>query len=536
MKNLYPKKIIKIFGDVTNADNLLVEKETQIGISERETTEMKGASAIILDFGKEIAGGIRILTYNADNNKKVRIRFGESVSETCSEIGCFNSTNDHSTRDMTVELQSYSDMPFGNTGFRFIRIDAYGAAEIRVKSVIAALSVFEEPFCGSFECDDEKINEIWNTAAYTMRLCVQNGYLWDGIKRDRLVWIGDIHPEMMSCLCLFGDIPNIKASLDFVKKQTPLPGWMNNIPTYSLWWIIILADYYRYSGNLKYLSEQKEYFCGLLKQIDLCVSEDGNINFQYNFIDWSTHFEGADGDLDKKNDELAGVNALTRIAILKASYISSVINCDGKICDGILSKLGKNMMAIKKFKQTAALSVLAGDLSENNKQILLSGGAEGMSCFMNLYILTALSKYGFQREALGMIKEYYGGMLSLGATTFWEDFDINWLSNAGRIDEYPCGGKIDVHKTYGKFCYTGYRHSLCHGWSSGVIPYLVNSVLGVRFEDGCKTVYIKPNMCGLKRVKGSFPTPYGVIDIEHTLCGGEIKTVVNAPKEIKIIE
>lgn len=26
-------------------------------------------------------------------------------------------------------------------------------------------------------------------------------------------------------------------------------------------------------------------------------------------------------------------------------------------------------------------------------------------------------------------------MLDLGATTFWEDFDINWKKNAARIDE-----------------------------------------------------------------------------------------------------
>ncbi|MFQ9800204.1 MAG: hypothetical protein ACLR23_16090 [Clostridia bacterium] len=26
-------------------------------------------------------------------------------------------------------------------------------------------------------------------------------------------------------------------------------------------------------------------------------------------------------------------------------------------------------------------------------------------------------------------------MLSLGATTFWEDFDLRWLENAARIDE-----------------------------------------------------------------------------------------------------
>ena len=52
----------------------------------------------------------------------------------------------------------------------------------------------------------------------------------------------------------------------FIKKQTSLPGWMNNIPMYSLW-CIILHDYYiktlnageteilikPYLGNLNYV-------------------------------------------------------------------------------------------------------------------------------------------------------------------------------------------------------------------------------------------------------------------------------------------
>ena len=41
-------------------------------------------SYIVLDFGKEMNGGIRIITGAIDKkNITVRIRFGESISETC---------------------------------------------------------------------------------------------------------------------------------------------------------------------------------------------------------------------------------------------------------------------------------------------------------------------------------------------------------------------------------------------------------------------------------------------------------------------
>jgi hypothetical protein len=44
---------------------------------------------------------------------------------------------------------------------------------------------------------------------------------------------------------------------------------------------------------------------------------------------------------------------------------------------------------------------------------------------------------------------------------------VAWTNNAFRIDELPVAGKKDIHGDYGEFCYKGFRHSLCHGWSSG---------------------------------------------------------------------
>lgn len=42
---------------------------------------------------------------------------------------------------------------------------------------------------------DELLNKIWNTGAFTQHLNMQE-FIWDGIKRERLVWITDMHPEL----------------------------------------------------------------------------------------------------------------------------------------------------------------------------------------------------------------------------------------------------------------------------------------------------------------------------------------------------
>jgi len=129
-------------------------------------------------------------------------------------------------------------------------------------------------------------------------------------------------------------------------------------------------------------------------------------------------------------------------------------------------------------------------------------------------------------------------MLDLGATTFWEDFDLSWASNAGRIDELTPEGKIDVHAYYGDYCYVGLRHSYCHGWASGPTAWMSQHVLGINIvEPGCKAVRIDPHLGDLEWVEGSYPTPLGVIKVRHEKkADGSIDSEMDIPKGIKLLK
>lgn len=188
-------------------------------------------------------------------------------------------SNDHSLRDFEAELVRYSDMQFGQTAYRFIRVDMLSGGFLKIKKILGTFEYFDAPIRGEFRCNDERLNKIFDTAAYTLKLCVHNGMVWDGAKRDRLVWIGDIHPEMLGLLSLYGEQNCIKNSLRFIREQTPLPAFMNRIPSYSLWWIIALSDYYRYTADATFLRENAAYLSSLVVQLDFCVDEAGEVHF-----------------------------------------------------------------------------------------------------------------------------------------------------------------------------------------------------------------------------------------------------------------
>ena len=535
-KFVYAKRIVATGGDVTGAEALLMKKPLQIGLAEKNLLVLKGKAYVILDFGKELAGGARLLTYSVKGCSKVRLRFGESVSETCAELGEKGACNDHSNRDFCVNLQYYSDMIFGQSGFRFLRIDTLDeGTEVKLKTVVAATTIDDREELGSFECNDPLVNEIWNTAAHTLRLCLQNGYFWDGIKRDRLVWIGDLYPEMRAAQCLFGSVPETENSLRFAMDERPATSWMAGLPSYNLWWLMILAEEYSSRKDTEWAAPFLPYAEEILRFLDGFVAEDGNTKFPVDFIDWPSKW--VEGEpLEKKADAAAGSYYLLR-KTLEAVEVLPLTERTRAVCEGMKAKLAKHTVKVNSFKQIAGLGVWAGDRSENNERVLTEGGAKGLSTFLSYFILSGVAVYGRRSEAFSMMKEYYGGMLSVGATSFWEDFDLAWLENASRIDELPVAGKKDIHGDYGKFCYKGFRHSFCHGWSAGVIPFLTETVLGVRkTAAGFTQVTISPDLCGLTFVKGTVPTPYGLLTVQHTLqADGSVKTDYTAPKEITVV-
>ncbi|MES2457372.1 MAG: alpha-L-rhamnosidase C-terminal domain-containing protein [Bacteroidota bacterium] len=499
------------------------------------TSDGQHKGGLMLDFGRELQGGLQIVTGMMKKNGpvKIRIRFGESAAETMSETGGkATATNDHAIRDFVIEVPWLGVLELGNTGFRFVRIDLVDDnSELLLKEVRAMFVYRDIPYLGSFKSSDERLNKIWETGAYTVHLNMQQ-YLWDGVKRDRLVWVGDMHPEVTTISNVFGYNEVVPKSLDLIRDATPVNQWMNGISAYSMWWIIIHRDLYKFNGNLSYLQKQKEYMVKLLDILVTKIDDKNSETLDGRFLDWPSS--------ENKPAIHAGLQALMVITLNAGSELCGILKDPASAAKykAAADRMKKYVPEINGSKQAAALLSLSGMISdETANKVIAEGGAKNFSTFYGYYMLQALAKAGNYQTAMDIIKTYWGAMLDLGATSFWEDFNMDWVTNAGRIDELVPEGKIDIHGAYGAYCYIGFRHSLSHGWASGPTSWLTEHVLGVQvMEAGCKTIKIEPHLGDLKFVEGSFPTPYGVVKIKHTkLANGKINSVITGPKQVKII-
>ncbi len=494
------RREIQSFGPLAPADQIFVER----------------GAYVLLDFGRELHGGIRLVTgVGGAAVGRIRIRFGESVSEAMSQPN-----QDHSIHDTELDCPRMGMLEYGCTGFRFVRIDILGEP-MPLMNIIAVSLMRDLPRVGSFECSDPLLNKIWDTGVYTVHLNMQD-YIYDGIKRDRLVWLGDLNPEIRVILAAFDDVSLIPKSLDFLRDRTPLPQYMNGIMTYSLWWVINQYDYFMHRGDMEYLKQQKDYLLGLVRHFSEMIAEDGTMDLRGNwcFLDWPTN--------DNKEVQLAGGRGLFAMMFKRAAFLSAILGEVevAQLADERNQWLKKIVPDSLGYKTAAAMLTL-GEIDDCTK-VLTTNPTRGVSTFFGYYMLLAQPV----QSALNVMRKYWGAMLDHGATSFWEDFDLDWVVNSNRIDEPPIPGKKDLHADFGKYCYLGLRHSLCHGWAGGPSACLSQKVLGINVvEPGSKRILLKPNLADLEYAKGTYPTPYGPVSV--TLEAGKAP-VVQAPSQVSI--
>jgi hypothetical protein len=394
---------------------------------------------------------------------EIRVRFGESLSECSAELGgAQNATNDHATRDQRHFLPRYSNLRIGETGFRFVRIDFFCTA--RVKSIVAINNIFKAPTEYTYKGDDKLIKKIFDAAKRTGDLCASSGLFWDGVKRDRLVWGGDLVYGGLGLTAIYGRTKVVEDTIDYVREHSPLPYW-TNIHYFggSFMWIIAVANYLVETGAEEFVKKQIPYIKGLIGQMDKYVGENGEWLYPEGLFDWSAK--------DNQNDTLAGLRATHILCARAAAYLFDEFGEDSSKVRALEERLLKVPMNVECSKGALAIKHFAVGLTDEEKQKLVEGGAKNFPASLSFFILTAIASFDKQK-AIDTMKEYFGAMLDIGATTFWEYFDIDWLEGSSRIDRFPKKGQKDLHGDHGKECFVGFRNSLCHGWGASILRFI----------------------------------------------------------------
>ena len=196
----------------------------------------------LLDFGKETMG--YLVLEDIQGEGLIEIYYGESREEALDKEHC-------ETLDKFIVSGSKFQVP-ESKAFRFVYIET----DLTIGKVAMDYEYlpFDEKKSGSFRCDDDELNRIWEVGAYTMDLTTREFFM-DGIKRDRWTWSGDAIQSYLMNYYLRFDLECVKRTIRQLRGKDPVTAHVNTIMDYTFYWFKSIMDYYEYSGDEAFVRE-----------------------------------------------------------------------------------------------------------------------------------------------------------------------------------------------------------------------------------------------------------------------------------------
>lgn len=474
-----------------------------------EKTEKKDHS-ILVDFGKETFGYAKLIGLKGKGN--IRLCYGESKEEALSAATC------ELLDSIQVDQPQKADLTMeGSRAFRYINVLFDDDVSIDNVAMLYEYSPVQQR--GSFRCSDEQVNKIWDISAYTLHLNTREFFI-DGIKRDRWVWSGDAYQSYLMNYYLYFDSPTVTRTLYALRGKDPVTSHINTIMDYTFYWFMGIYDYYQYTGDKAFI---KQMYPRMQSMMNYCLSrrdKDGlmeGLPGDWVFIDWA--------DKLSKKGEVSFEQLLLCRSLETMALCANIMQDQSQaaqyqqLSTGLKSKIFAYYWNSEKHafvhsrvngaqtdnvtRYANMFSIFFNYFTEAQKQevkkyVLLNDKIQKITTpYMRFYELEALCAMGEQSYVLKEIKDYWGGMLNLGATTFWEVYD-------------PAESGAAHYAMYGR----QFGKSLCHAWGASPIYLFGKYYLGVKPTAPAYQQYlIEPKLGGLQWMEGSVPTPHGDIKV-----------------------
>lgn len=376
-------------------------------------------------------------------------------------------------------------------------------------------------FSGNFSCSSDFLNKLYEKSRRTLYVCMRDNYM-DCPDRERGQWIGDVSsqiPQTFYALERSSDSLTLKAIRDFIRWRKGdilcgnVPGAHRvELPSQSLNAISefgMIMTYYKYSGDEQIIYEAYEAVRDYLKLWE--INKNGLVQLRRGDWQWYDHGSSIDaGVLEnawyytalKAAEKMADITKrhkdhewyAERIDAIKANFDKAFWTDKGYSSSGIIDD------------RANAVAVLSG-LADEDKWLVCRNvlvGVMNSTPYMEGYVLEALCKMGFVRDALIRMSKRYESLTANSCTTLWEDF-------------FELGTKN-------------------HAWSGGPLTVLLRYVAGIDAETpGYGIYHVLPQVCDLSKVSAVVPSIKGNICADIVREKNIFSLLIESPKRTSAI-
>lgn len=380
----------------------------------------------------------------------------------------------------------------------------------------------------------DKMMEIgWRTA----RSCAIETYM-DCPYYEQLQYIGDTRIQALVSLYNSGDDRLVRNAINQMDHSRMAEGITlsrhpsfspQQIPTFSLWYIGMLHDYWMYRGDRSFVSDKLHGTRDVLWFFSKYQQGDGSLkNVPYwLYTDWVDNRPGWDGGTAPFGRD--GCSSVLDLQLLWALQLAAEMELkigSPAVAMDYQNKAIQLQRTIRKkywdrharlfadtedkdlFSQHAnAMAILTNTLTGPDatalaKKILADTSLAPASIYFKYYLHMACTKAGLGNDYLDWLGAWQQN-ISMGLTTWAEMPNVN----ASRSD--------------------------CHAWGASPNIEFFRTVLGIDSDaPGFAKIKIVPHLGKLKSISGSIPHPRGTLSASYRLENGKWKIAIGLPNAV----
>jgi hypothetical protein len=405
--------------------------------------------------------------------------------------------------------------------FRYIQLNITTQSEpITIEDLYNTFIGYPYQQKASVRTTDTILQKIITIGWHTARLCAIETFM-DCPYYEELQYIGDSRIQALVGLYNSGDDRLMRNALNQMDHSRIAEGITlsrhpsytpQQIPTFSLWYIGMLADYWKYRGDSAFIANKLQGVRNILWFFQQYQQKDGSLkNVPYwNFSDWVDGYSGWSGgtapysedrtsavldlqllwayQLAAQLEKQLGLPAYAKLynakavqlqLTIKKKYWRSEESMFSDIDDGNLFSQHANALAILTH------TIYGKQATDLAQQLLHQTKMAPASIYFKYYLHLALVMAGLGNDYLQWL-DIWKKNIAMGLTTWAETSDVS-------------GSRSD-----------------CHAWGASPNIEVFRTILGIDSDaPGFKKVLITPHLGSITSISGSIPHPDGMIKVDY---------------------
>ncbi len=498
-------------------------------------------AVLLLDQGFETTA-YPVFKISGGKNANIRFQYAEALYE---KGGNENSKGNRNEVENKV-FKGYEDKIVSDGGsdriyvplwwrtYRYINLTIETRAEpLTVNDLYGIYTGYPFRLEAGFEAKDHpEFNKILEVGWRSARLCAQETYT-DCPYYEQLQYVGDTRIQALVSLYNSGDDRLMRNAITQIGYSHGLSGITQSrypsslaqfIPPFSMWWIGMLDDYYKYRGDEAFIKDKLPMTRAILHFFESNQMPDGSLgNVPYwNFTDWATTWH--DGIAPKTD---MGHSSVLDLQLLLAYQTA-----------GHLEKSFGLQDFVKLYSQKAdQLKQLTKTIYWDSDREEFADTPDKKTFSQHANVLAILTGVVEGDEARKLMEKTLSDKSLTQATIYFKYYLHQALVKAGLGDRY-----VDLLDEWRNQLSRGLTtwaespeptRSDCHAWGASPNIEFYRTLLGIDSDaPGFSKVKIEPHLGNLTNVKGEIPHPAGKISASYRFETGKWFIVIGLPKTI----